>query len=107
MLFITRFLLFIQYDNLSDENTFILQLGLKFGMFVLIGSSLKTIHTSTDSDLLMYMVCPESLVNVPFNKQNRRWKQINFIGLQNNRHPSQHTVRNIHKASGNCQQRPI
>jgi hypothetical protein len=29
---------------------------------------------------------------VPENKQNRRYKQINFISLQNNRHPSQHTV---------------
>jgi hypothetical protein len=30
---------------------------------------------------------------IPENKQkNRRYKQINFIGLQNNRHPSQHTV---------------
>jgi hypothetical protein len=35
---------------------------------------------------------------VPENKQNRRYKQINFIGLQNNRHPSQHTVGNVHKA---------
>jgi hypothetical protein len=26
------------------------------------------------------------------NKHNRRYKQINFIGLQNNRHPSQHTI---------------
>jgi hypothetical protein len=34
-------------------------------------------------------------------------KKINFIGLQNNRHPSQHTVGNIHKASGNCQQGPL
>jgi hypothetical protein len=34
-------------------------------------------------------------------------KQINFIGLQNNRHPSQHTVNNVHKASGNCQQMPL
>jgi hypothetical protein len=42
---------------------------------------------------------------IPENKQNRRCKQINFIGLQNNRHPSQHTVVNVHKASGNCQQR--
>jgi hypothetical protein len=25
--------------------------------------------------------------------KNRRYKLINFIGLQNNRHPSQHTVR--------------
>jgi hypothetical protein len=25
----------------------------------------------------------------PENKQNRRYKEINFIGLQNNRHPSQ------------------
>jgi hypothetical protein len=30
-------------------------------------------------------------------------KQINFICFQNNRHPSQHTLRNVHKASGNCQ----
>jgi hypothetical protein len=30
---------------------------------------------------------------VPANKQNRRFKQINFIGLQNNRHPSQQTHR--------------
>jgi hypothetical protein len=29
---------------------------------------------------------------VPENEQNRRYKQINFIGLQNNRHPSQHTT---------------
>jgi hypothetical protein len=34
---------------------------------------------------------------VPENKQNGRYKQINFIGLQNNRHPSQHTVGNVHK----------
>jgi hypothetical protein len=42
---------------------------------------------------------------VPENKQNRRYKQINFIGLQNNRHTSQHTVGNVQKASGNCQQK--
>jgi hypothetical protein len=36
---------------------------------------------------------------VPENKQNRRYKQIKFIGLQNNRHPSQHTVGNVHLAS--------
>jgi hypothetical protein len=29
---------------------------------------------------------------VPENKQNRRYKQINLIVFQNNRHPSQHTV---------------
>jgi hypothetical protein len=34
---------------------------------------------------------------VPENKQTRRYKQINFIGLQNNRHPSQHTVGNVPK----------
>jgi hypothetical protein len=34
-------------------------------------------------------------------------KQINFIGLQNNRHPSQHTFGNVYKASGNCQERPL
>jgi len=33
------------------------------------------------------------------------WYLIKFIELQNNRHPSQHTFGNIHKASGNCQQR--
>jgi hypothetical protein len=44
---------------------------------------------------------------VPENKQNRRYRQINFIGLQINRHPSQHTVGNVHKASGNYQQRPL
>jgi hypothetical protein len=44
---------------------------------------------------------------VPENKQNRRYKQINFIGLQNIRHPSQNTVGDVHKTSGNCQQRPL
>jgi hypothetical protein len=44
---------------------------------------------------------------VPENKQNRRYKQINFIDLQNNRHPTQHTVGNVHKASENCQQMPL
>jgi hypothetical protein len=44
---------------------------------------------------------------VPENKQNRRCNQINFIGLQNNHHPSQHTVGNGHKASGNGQQMPL
>jgi hypothetical protein len=41
------------------------------------------------------------------NKQNRTYKQINFIDFQNNRNPSQHTVGNVHKASENCQQIPI
>jgi hypothetical protein len=36
---------------------------------------------------------------VPGKKQNRRYKQINFIGLQNNHHLSQHTVGNVHKLS--------
>jgi hypothetical protein len=44
---------------------------------------------------------------VPENKQNKTYKQINFIGLQNNRLPSQHTAGNAHKAYGNCQQRPL
>jgi hypothetical protein len=43
---------------------------------------------------------------VPENKQNRRYKQINFISLQNNRHSSQHTVGNVLKASENYQQMP-
>jgi hypothetical protein len=38
---------------------------------------------------------------VPENKQTRRYKQLNFIGLQNKSHPSHHTVGNVHKASGN------
>jgi hypothetical protein len=44
---------------------------------------------------------------VPENKQKRKYKQINFTGLQNNHHPSQQTVGNVHKAPGNCQQRPL
>jgi hypothetical protein len=44
---------------------------------------------------------------VPENKQNTRYKQINYFGLQINHNPSQHTVGNVHKASGNCEQRPI
>jgi hypothetical protein len=44
---------------------------------------------------------------IPENKQTGRYKNINFICLQNNRHRSQHTVGNVLKASGNCQQRPI
>jgi hypothetical protein len=28
-------------------------------------------------------------------KQSRRYKQINFIGFQNNHHPSQHTAGNV------------
>jgi hypothetical protein len=51
---------------------------------------------------LMYMVCLKCSVNgVRKQKKNRRYKQINLIGLRNNRHPSQHTVGNVHKASGN------
>jgi hypothetical protein len=43
-----------------------------------------------------------------YQKTNKtRYKQINFIDLQNNRHASQHTVVNVHKASGNCRQRPL
>jgi hypothetical protein len=39
-------------------------------------------------------------------KQTKQKIQINnFIGLQNNRHPSQQPVGNVHKASGNCQER--
>jgi hypothetical protein len=44
---------------------------------------------------------------VPENKQNGRYKQVNFIDLQNNRHPSQHTVGNFNKASENCWQTPL
>jgi hypothetical protein len=44
---------------------------------------------------------------VPEKKQNRRYKPIKFIGLQNNRHPSLNTVGNVNKASGNYQQRPL
>jgi hypothetical protein len=41
------------------------------------------------------------------NKQNRRYKQIKFFGPENNDHPSQNTFGNVHKASGNCQPRPL
>jgi hypothetical protein len=34
-------------------------------------------------------------------------KQINFIVLQNNRHPLNTLFGIVHKASGNCLQRPI
>jgi hypothetical protein len=40
---------------------------------------------------------------VPENKQNRRYKQINFIDLQNNHRPSQHTVGNVHIAADSFQ----
>jgi hypothetical protein len=43
----------------------------------------------------------------PENKQNRRYKNNKFFGLQNNRHPSQHNVSNIHKTSANSQQMHI
>jgi hypothetical protein len=33
-------------------------------------------------------------------EKTERYKQINFIGLQNNRHPSQHTIGNVHKSYG-------
>jgi hypothetical protein len=40
-----------------------------------------------------------------YQKTNKTEDTI--IGLQNNRHPLQHTVGNVHKASGNCQQMPL
>ena len=56
-------------------------------------SSLKMIlgskHVGAILNVLMYKVCLKSSVN-GVRKQNRRYKQIKFIGLQNNRHPSQH-----------------
>jgi hypothetical protein len=33
--------------------------------------------------------------------------KLTLLAVQNNRHPSQHTVGKVHKASGNCQQRPL
>jgi hypothetical protein len=30
--------------------------------------------------------------------------KLTLLGFQNNHHPSQHTVGNVHNASGNCQQ---
>jgi hypothetical protein len=32
------------------------------------------------------------------NKQKRRYKQTDFTGPKNNRHSSQHTFGNVHKA---------
>jgi hypothetical protein len=53
-------------------------------------------------DVRKYVVCLKSSVNGTRKQTNGRYKQINFIGLQNNLHPSQRTVGNVHKASGNC-----
>jgi hypothetical protein len=33
--------------------------------------------------------------------------RLTLLAFKNNRHPSQNTVGNVHKASGNCQQRPL
>jgi hypothetical protein len=45
---------------------------------------------------------------VPENKQNRRYKQINFIGLQNNRHlrliPKEAFADSFQKLYERCQQ---
>ena len=49
----------------------------------------------------------KSSVNGIRKQQKTRFKQNKFIGLQNNRHPSQHTFGNVRKPSGNCQQRPL
>ena len=56
---------------------------------------------------LLYKVCLKSSVNGIRKQQKTRFKQTKFIGLQNNRHPSQHTFGNVRKPSGNCQQRPL
>jgi hypothetical protein len=55
----------------------------------------------------MYVVCLKSSVNGSRKQTKQSYKQINFIGLQNNSHPSQHTVGNFHRASENCQQMPL
>jgi hypothetical protein len=44
---------------------------------------------------------------VPENKQIRRYKQINFIGLQNNRHPPKRSVGDHHEDAENVQQWPM
>jgi hypothetical protein len=54
-----------------------------------------------------YLVCLKRSVVNGTKKQTKQKKQINFIGPQNNRHPSQHTVGNVHKASGNYQKRAL
>ena len=54
-----------------------------------------------------YKVCLKRSVNGIRKQQKTRFKQTKFIGLQNNRHPSQHTFGNVRKPSGNCQQRPL
>jgi hypothetical protein len=43
---------------------------------------------------------------VPENKTEDTNK-LTLLAFQNNHHPSQHTVGNGHKASGNCQQKPL
>jgi hypothetical protein len=48
----------------------------------------------------LYVVCLKSLVNGTRKQTKQKIQKINFIGLQNIRHPLQHTVGNVHKASG-------
>jgi hypothetical protein len=55
----------------------------------------------------MSHICGVSKKFGEWYQKTDKTEEINFIGLQNNRHPSQHTVGNVHKASGNCQQRPL
>jgi hypothetical protein len=43
---------------------------------------------------------------VPENKTEDTNK-LTLLAFKNNRHPSQHTVGNVHKVSVNCQQRPL
>jgi hypothetical protein len=46
-----------------------------------------------------YKVRPKSSVKgTRKQQQKRRYKQINYIGLENDPHPSQHTVGNDHQS---------
>jgi hypothetical protein len=43
-------------------------------------------------------MCLKGSVNGARKQTKQKIQQIKFIGLQNNRHPSHHTVGNVHKA---------
>jgi hypothetical protein len=47
----------------------------------------------------IYVLCLISSVNGTRKQKKQKIQKINVIGLQNNHHPSQHTVGNVHKAS--------
>jgi hypothetical protein len=69
-------------------------------------------HTQSDQNVSVYLmitihkvyinvVCLKRSVNGTRKQTKQKIQTINFIGLHNNRHPSQHTVSNVQKAVRN------